>query len=309
MTEKICRTCGYTGPAEDFVKNQSWCKKCRSDYNREYRAIKESTYPPIRVCSKCGYEGPSNKFIRGRSICKACNNSMTMKQRSCVDPNKIRICRICGFEGVASEFIPHENLCKPCHIELNKKKYASNLEANRERSRSTSKIFRAKNLEKERERSKKYRDNNVEKNAERHIRYRKENPDKVREGQRAWYANHKEVACAKSCKWKKENPDAVRVTNSNRRAKKKSRPGTYTQQDIENLFAAQEGRCVYCGCDLSDGYHVDHIIPLVREDSTNWPENLQLLCPSCNCSKGDKDHEEYLDYRRALGLFIYKEAA
>lgn len=37
MTEKTCSKCGYTGDEGDFSKNGNWCKKCRSEYNKNYR--------------------------------------------------------------------------------------------------------------------------------------------------------------------------------------------------------------------------------------------------------------------------------
>jgi 5-methylcytosine-specific restriction endonuclease McrA len=62
--------------------------------------------------------------------------------------------------------------------------------------------------------------------------------------------------------------------------------GKFTRADVEGLFKAQRGACA-CGCgrSLHGGYHVDHVIPIAR-GGTSWPENLQLLAPSCNLAKG-----------------------
>lgn len=64
--------------------------------------------------------------------------------------------------------------------------------------------------------------------------------------------------------------------------------GKYTKKDIRQLMSAQRSKCANCKTPLKNGYHIDHIIPLIS-GGTNWPSNLQLLCPKCNCSKGAKD--------------------
>jgi len=307
MIEKTCRTCGYVGPVEDFVKTRNWCKECSNEYNRNHRVKKEVTKKDKGICSKCGYEGPPDKFKKGRSICKQCVNAGSRNQRANIDPTKIKTCKLCGFTGSALEFVKHQRICKTCQTKINQATYASDLLVNREKSRKNRADMRAKNPERENERSRNWNNSHPDKVKEWASRYRKANPEKVSVGKQVCYERDKERVCEKNRKWKKDNPGAVRAHNNNRKAKKKSRPGVHTPQDIEKLLLDQEGLCVYCGDFLEKGYHVDHIIPLVREDSTNWPDNLQVLCPSCNCSKGDKDHEEYLAYRRALGLFIYCE--
>lgn len=50
------------------------------------------------------------------------------------------------------------------------------------------------------------------------------------------------------------------------------------------VWRRDQGRCVTCG--VSEQLEFDHIIPLVRGGATSV-RNLQLLCRSCNASKGD----------------------
>lgn len=72
-----------------------------------------------------------------------------------------------------------------------------------------------------------------------------------------------------------------------------------TKQQRTLLREKYGDKCVYCGCDLPDRWHVDHIGPIVR----NWwdgtfenPhrrtfENLNPSCPSCNIIKGSDSLE------------------
>lgn len=113
------------------------------------------------------------------------------------------------------------------------------------------------------------------------LKYRTENDEYVRGLRRAWT---------------KKNPLKAKAYGANRRARDYAAPGTYTDKDVRALYVAQEGRCVYCDKEFGDKFHVDHIIPLTREGTSNWPSNLQLLCPFCNQSKHNKTHEEYLEY-------------
>lgn len=67
--------------------------------------------------------------------------------------------------------------------------------------------------------------------------------------------------------------------------------GTLSPGIRDRLYAEQKGLCNGCGCELKNS-HLDHIIPLCR-DGTNTDDNVQLLCPHCNLSKGTKLMEEW----------------
>lgn len=108
-----------------------------------------------------------------------------------------------------------------------------------------------------------------------------ENPEKVKKVNAAWWRN---------------NPDKRRAYKASRRARELGASGFYTPNDIDSLLSRQSGTCAapHCDSDLHVGYHVDHVVALMS-GGTNWPNNLQLLCPSCNCSKGAKGYEAWCE--------------
>ena len=75
-----------------------------------------------------------------------------------------------------------------------------------------------------------------------------------------------------------------------RRTKKAGNGGSFTPAQIDDLYRMQKGLCAEpsCRCRLRGKYHIDHIIPLDL-GGTSWITNLQLLCPSCNRRKSNKD--------------------
>ena len=85
--------------------------------------------------------------------------------------------------------------------------------------------------------------------------------------------------------------EQVRVSNMNR--DKRVRTGTLSPDIYQRLHAAQCGQCVYCRISLDEVTpHLDHIMPLAL-DGSNTDDNVQLLCPTCNTSKGSTHPAEY----------------
>jgi len=76
--------------------------------------------------------------------------------------------------------------------------------------------------------------------------------------------------------------------------------GSFTKDDVARILKEQRGKCAYCRKSLKAGHSVDHVMPLVLKGSSN-PNNLQLLCKSCNSSKGGKHP---IDFARKRGLLL-----
>lgn len=127
-------------------------------------------------------------------------------------------------------------------------------------------------------------------------KYRKENPEKCKKWQRDYYLRNSERIKKTASNYRAENPALISALKHARRAKIKMSEGSHDKDDILNLLSKQKEKCASCGERLKTSgngiYHVDHIYPISKGGS-NWPSNLQLLCPTCNLRKNAKDPLEW----------------
>ena len=99
--------------------------------------------------------------------------------------------------------------------------------------------------------------------------------------------------------YRRDNAEYFATHARNRRAVEKAR-GSHTDEDVAEILASQDGRCVYCRKQVGDDYHVDHVVPITKGGSNN-KDNLQICCPSCNRHKSDRDPVEFA---QEMGLLI-----
>jgi 5-methylcytosine-specific restriction endonuclease McrA len=112
------------------------------------------------------------------------------------------------------------------------------------------------------------------------------NPSKYREASKQYYLNNKPKCFIK---------------RDRRRVMASLAPGCYLASHVVLLQNAQHAQCVYCRVSIKDAQHIDHIMPLSK-GGCNWPQNLQILCPTCNFKKGAKhpdSFEEEIGFDRA----------
>jgi len=82
----------------------------------------------------------------------------------------------------------------------------------------------------------------------------------------------------------------------------------------ERIYQKFDGKCAYCGCELPDKWHIDHIKPIFRGSGdtvgfmfegkwvqkarseyvgTDEEDNLYPACPQCNIAKSNLPVEEF----------------
>lgn len=132
--------------------------------------------------------------------------------------------------------------------------------------------------------------------------YNQENAETIKAKRAAHRAANKDRLNAKTADWAKANPAKRRAKERAREGRERGAEGTHTWADIEAIRKRQKGRCAHPGCKalLKDGFHVDHVKPIALGGS-NWPSNLQLLCPPHNQAKGARDP---IDWAQQNGLLL-----
>ena len=123
--------------------------------------------------------------------------------------------------------------------------------------------------------------------------YYEENKERERQQNREWHQKNKPWLDPK----KREYHNAWRRASNrraewaNRDALKRGAEGSFTNEEWIELCESYGNKCLRC--DSGDAtLTVDHVKPLSK-GGTNWIDNIQPLCTSCNCSKGANE----VDYR------------
>lgn len=144
-----------------------------------------------------------------------------------------------------------------------------------------------------------YYKNNIEKasfKANQVRQYRLNNPDKYLEYVKNYKSVNAERIANRDRQYRLNNPEKSVIKTHKRRFNKINNGGAFTSSDIDRIMILQQSKCVYCQNELivigKGKYHIDHIMPL-HLGGSNYPENLQLLCPKCNLSKCAKHPDEY----------------
>lgn len=144
---------------------------------------------------------------------------------------------------------------------------------------------------------------------EKSVKYKRENIEKVKEYNRRYnatpysknavkIANMRYRETGKNKLWQQRNKDKLKEYRDNRKIHKSHNINKNEWENCKNYFSY---RCAYCGLAIEDHYivfkgnvqigdfHKDHFI----HEGSNDLSNCVPACKSCNCSKHDKQFEEW----------------
>ena len=239
-----------------------------------------------------------------------------------------KACRICREDKAVADFHlngrskdGYSAACKPCAIAVSKQWREVNAarsarqrlgyrEANRETLRQSAKAYRRKNPEAAARGISAMRTWAVENpqaakenQKRRYKKYAQKYPDRVKAAQKkskqkrkvqirvvakAYRAANRQKYAEYAKRFVINNPEKKKAWDTARRVRKKCAAGRFTGGDLTRIRKLQRDRCACCKVALGGKGQVDHIQPLARGGS-NWPNNIQLLCPRCNRAKWSKD--------------------
>lgn len=169
----------------------------------------------------------------------------------------------------------------------------------RETDLQRQKEWRDKNKEVQSEKQRQWRIANAERKYFNDKNYRESNKSRVLEVKKQWENANKERVLSIKKKYRDSWPEKCKIHAHNRRDRIGS--DRLTSGLLKKLLSSQKCLCANCRCDLyQSGYHLDHIMPIAL-GGRNVDENIQLLCPKCNMSKGAKHP---IDWAKSQGRLL-----
>lgn len=196
--------------------------------------------------------------------------------------------------------------CCQCMDEY-KKKYRNESDIHKEymaawhsKNKEQQARYREENKQKIKEISLRWREKNPERHAENARNWAAKNPEKVRKNRIEWRKKNPERAAELARKWRQRNPEKQRQIMFHTNSRKRGLRLLIAHGLTDRLGIKQGWKCPYCMACIKSSFEIDHIHPVSRGGSGD-ESNLQLTCKSCNCSKGAKTHQEFIDWKSRIG--------
>jgi 5-methylcytosine-specific restriction endonuclease McrA len=182
---------------------------------------------------------------------------------------------------------------------------------NKEKTRQNLREWRAKNPELDKQKTKRWKDKNKNQLSEYYKCYYNSHREEMLIRAKNYYSEHKEERSEYDRKWRKNKPKkerkpAISKTMEYKKAARHSYKqrfrdaGKLTTQVVMDIYDKNIERfgeltCYLCLSPVQKGLeHLEHNVPLSR-GGKNERSNLEISCVHCNCVKGNKTAEEFLN--------------
>jgi len=277
----------------------------------------------LKQCSKCGEIKPLDTFSRDRrkkdglqSRCNACNRNyyemhkeqIAARQYQYAAMHKEQIAarglkyRITNKERIDRRI--RERRATPEGRAARKASNARYAAAHKKEKSAYDRKYRVANIERITAYRRKYNDANKEKLVARsrkhYAEHKRENAMQCHE----YYELNKEGIKKRVKKWAMDNPEKVKSYSRLRQHRIRA-GGSISTEILQEIEAASNGMCPYCGEPIVGRGHYDHIIPVsagVSNGGTNDRENLVYVCAHCNLSKNTKSLDDFMAHTGRLAL-------
>lgn len=228
-----------------------------------------------KVCTKCGELKQFNDFYKSNRIkcgyqnpCKNCQKEYRKKKPTAIRTDIGKSCTKCNVFKPFSEFAKNNQsfdgyrpCCKACNNARNKE----------------------------------YAKKNKEKIKNKKHNYYLENKETITNRTKEYYQENKEYYKDYQIKYREENYDILYNLTVKRRSY--DFHVEFTPLQRKKIIERDNYTCQYCGIKVHDRRngnwntfdkaHIDHIIPISKGGNSE-PNNLQVLCRTCNLSKSNK---------------------
>lgn len=239
-----------------------------------------------KICTRCNEEKPldqfnnyekvnkkGEKYIYYNSQCKEC---IKLKDKLYYEKNKEKILK------QKKEYYESNNE----KIKLEQEKYRK---VNVEKKRQYDKIYRKENAEIMKIKLKKFRQENQERVKEQ----RKNNP-KIKEYEKRYRQEKAEQIKAQQKKYYQSERGRESIFKKSMKRRSYKQKVQFTPMERKEILERDNWTCQCCGIKVHDRStgdwntpdkaHIDHIVPISKGGSS-VPNNLQVLCRTCNTSK------------------------
>jgi 5-methylcytosine-specific restriction endonuclease McrA len=215
-----------------------------------------------------------------------------------------RDCRACGITFQPARSGVEYACSEACREIQNNAKMAEYRAAHRDKYIAYNREWRASNPAYHSEYNKRWREENPEAHRAYGEKYRAENIDAIRRRFKEWEARNPDH----TMEWVRNNRERSRETTRRRRARLKQVPTfEVTDRDIRRLLNRFQNACAYCNERFTEGYHIDHVLP-VTAGGSNGVGNLVPACATCNVSKSNWFLSEWR-YRDRLSRPLRRRAS